>query len=87
MTNIIIPKDVADHIRAMDSTLTVCAKRLDYNLSLWGDGETDNVLDDGEVYEWQVSLDHSEVERLANNLRAVAEFAGWLAQFDEGGTQ
>ena len=82
MANPDIPHDVADMLRGISTVLSSHAKSLDRNLFLWGEGEEDTVYDDGAVYEWQVLLDHSEVEKLVHNLRDVAKFADHLAQFE-----
>ena len=79
MTNIIIPKDAAEYLRTIAGTFNAEAGRLDADLKLWGSDETDD--------DWGVQIHHARVEGLLHNMRKTAEFAAWLAQFEEGGTQ
>ncbi|ATX66944.1 hypothetical protein [Roseinatronobacter bogoriensis] len=76
-----IPDDVAEVLKNAEAVLQAKAKRLDRLLMIYGDGAEDIEFDDGEISQWEVSIEHGEVERLAQNLRGIAEFAGWLANF------
>ena len=81
MNTFIIPADVAAKLREIDEAMQGMATRLEKLHRVYGDGEADQVHDDGSVWEWQVSIDHSEVERLIANLRTAAAFAAWLSKF------
>jgi len=80
MSKVSIPADVADHLRQIEQVTSARAKRLEYLHLLWGEGAQDDA--DGD--EWQVEIDHSEVERLIRDLRQIGEFSAWLASFEKG---
>jgi hypothetical protein len=77
----IIPADVAAHARKVGEAMAKTAQRLERLHAIYGDGECDKDMGDGEIWEWTVDLDHSEVERMIANLRRVAEWSEWLAKF------
>jgi len=79
----IIPADVAEHLQRAENALQATVKRLEYLHFLYGDGAGDTELDDGEVMQWEVSIEHGEVEKLMQNLRNISEFVGWLAKFHQ----
>ena len=77
-----IPGEVADHARKAATVMQGEAERLEHLHRVFGDGEADEDMGGGDIWEWTVSLDHSEIERLIVNMRRVAEFAEWLARFE-----
>ncbi|MCA1777480.1 MAG: hypothetical protein LC676_18275 [Loktanella sp.] len=81
MKSITIPKDVAEYLRTVAGTINAHVYRLDADLKLWGCDRADD--DD----DWSVQIHQGEVLTLTKNLRLAAEFADWLAQFEEGGAQ
>lgn len=77
----IIPADVAEHVRHIAAGMDKAAQRLEYLHKIYGDGNEDRDMGDGDVWEWTVDVEHSEMERLIETLRNVAEFNEWLGKF------
>jgi len=78
MNKIIIPKDVAEHLVKAAAVLKERHKRLEYLLTLYADE------DPADDWEWQISMDHSEAEMMAKNLKNIADFAEFLSKFAGG---
>ncbi|MCH8467118.1 MAG: hypothetical protein LAT78_11210 [Roseinatronobacter sp.] len=76
-----IPNDVAEHLQSAEKVMQATVNRLERLLLIYGDGAEDTDFDDGEIWQWQVSIEHGEVEKMIQNLRNIGEFAGWLAKF------
>lgn len=76
----LIPGDVAEHLRRVESVMQASVARLEYLHKVWGEGEEDDKFE-----EWHLEIAHSEAERLIESLRRTGSFAGWLAQFGAEG--
>lgn len=79
-----LPSDVAAKLAEIAVVNEIDARTLERVMAIYGDGETDDIMDDGTVWEWTVNLDHSHVARLIANLRMVGKFVDWLSQFKAG---
>lgn len=77
MTDIKIPAEIAAHLAQMQAVTELTARKLERAHALWGADQTDP--------DWCVQIDHDEIERLIANLRAIGEFAAWLAGFEVEG--
>ena len=79
-----IPADVGQHLLRVEQAMQGTVARLEELHKLWGEDEEDREYPDGTIDEWHVQMRHSEAERLMENLRKVADLAGWLAKFSQG---
>jgi len=80
-----IPADIAAHAISTAEAMERTARYLERQHEIFAD--EDKLDDDGTVWEWSVSLDHSAVERLIANTREVGKFLNWLGQFAENDAQ
>jgi len=78
MSQIVIPNDVAENLVRAAAVLNERHKRLENLLALYADEDT------ADGWEWQISIDHFEAERMSQNLKKIAEFAEFLSKFAGG---
>ena len=82
-----IPAEVAEHLRRIEAAVNRHAEKLGVDHHYASMDAEDVANSDGSIREWSVLVDHGNVERLMDDLRSIAQFAGWLAEFAEGGPE